>query len=86
VRRQGVAFAVHTAVRVRGLELLSGRLGNLLTQEAEEGVADGKTVMSCAIRNLWIGFPLGLVSDALGNLGRLDGIDEPLENFIKSSH
>ena len=86
MRRQRVALAVHAAVRVRGLELLTGRLGDFLAQKAEEGVANRQTVMSGAIQNLRVGFPLGLVSDAIGNLSRLDRIDEPLENFIKSSH
>ena len=81
-----VSFPVDPAVRVGRPKLETGRFTDLGAQEAQDGVADGQTVMGRTSRDLRVRIALWLAPDSFSDPGGFSRIDEAFENLIKSSH
>jgi hypothetical protein len=86
VRLEVISLAIDSTVRVGRSEFEAGHFTDLGAQEPEEGVADGKAVVGRAIGHLRVWLALGLFSDAIGDPGGFDRIDEVCEDLVKTSH
>jgi hypothetical protein len=86
VRFEVISPAIDSTVRVSRSKFETGYFTDLCAQESKEGVADWKTIMGRTIGHLRVWLALGLFSDAIGDPGGFDRIDEVFEDLVKTSH